>query len=142
MEYDLNIDTINMIAGLIDKSVGEVVNLTGLKAWTSLIYKTPVGNPDLWKTKYKPKGYVGGQAKFSWNMQYGNPDTTLPTTWGAGLPPTPNIDARDDYKSLYVTSSIPYMEKLEKAPGHSTQGFHMIKRTVGEVQLELKTALR
>lgn len=142
MEYDLNKDTINMIADLIDTSVGEVVKLAGLKAWTSWVFKQPVGNPDLWETEYKPKGYVGGQSKFSINIQYGTPDTTLPTTLGAGLPSTPNIEARDDYKPLYVTSSIPYMEKLEKAPGHSTQGFHMIKRTVGEVQLELKTALR
>ena len=141
MAIELNASSIRMIAEKIDSSVGEVVKLIGIKAWTSLVFKTPVGNPSLWKSK-PPKGYIGGQAKFSWNIQYKRPDTKTPVNWGGGIPNTPSIRVRNDYEALYVTSSIPYMEVLEKAPGHSTQGHHMIKRTIGELNLELKTALR
>lgn len=137
---ELNANSIKMIARKIDKSVGEVVKLIGIKAWTSLVFKTPVGNPSLWKSK-APKGYVGGQAKFSWNMQYKRADTAQPVNWNSGVPNTPNINVRNDYSPLFVTSSIPYMEKLEEGK-HSTQGGHMIKRTVGQLNLELKTALR
>lgn len=135
MEFELNAQTIKMIAKEIDLSIGNFVALVGLKAWTSLVFKTPVGNPSLWKSK-PPKGYVGGQAKFSWNMQYSRIDKSTPTTWGGGVPSTPNIKAREDYKTLYVTSSLPYMERLEN--GWSSQGSHMIKRTVGEIGLKLK----
>ena len=140
MAIELDVNSIRMIAGKIDLSVGELVKLIGIKAWTSWVFKQPVGNPSLWNTK-APDGYVGGQSKFSINMQYGRPDTRLPVNWGGGVPNTPSIKAQDDYQVLYVTSSIPYMKKLEEE-GHSTQGSHMIKRTIGELNLELKTALR
>lgn len=140
MELEFNQNTIGLIAKKINESVGTVVQLVGLKSWTSLVQKTPVGNPDLWKTKYVPAGYVGGQAKFSWNAQYNKPDTRLPISWGSGNPTTPKINVSDDYNILFITSSAPHMEALEK--GHSTQGKHMIKRTVGEINLELKSALR
>ena len=137
---EFNQNAIRMIADKIDESVGTLVQTIGLKSWTSLVFKTPVGNPDLWKTNYVPAGYVGGQAKFSWNVNYNKPDMTIPISWGTGNPTTPTIKVGKNYETLFVTSSIPYMKRLEE--GHSTQGKHMIKRTVGEINLELKTALR
>lgn len=140
MELDFNQNTIRLIADKIDRSVGSVVRLIGLKSWYGVVSKTAVGNSDLWKIKYKPVGYVGGQAKFSWNVQYNSPDTSKPISWGTGEPTAPTIKVGKNYEALFITSSIPYMEALET--GHSTQGKHMIKRTVGEINLELKTALR
>ena len=135
IEHELNSSTINMIADKIDSTVGEVVKIIALKSWTSLVYKTPVGNPDLWETNYVPAGYAGGQAKFSWNINYNKPDRTTPTSWSDGIPSTPEIQVRNDYSDAYVTSSIPYMLRLEE--GHSTQGMHMIKRTVSELKFEI-----
>lgn len=139
MELELTTANIKLIAKKLDLSIGDFVHTLGLKAFTSLVFKTPVGNPTLWKSK-APKGYVGGRAKFSWNMQYKRPNTKQPLNWSGGLPPTPSIKINTNYEPLFVTSPVPYMERLEK--GWSTQGSHMIKRTVSEINLELKTAIR
>jgi hypothetical protein len=140
MVHDFNQNTIKLIAKKMQESVGQVVIVIGLKSWFSLVDKTPVGNSDLWESPYKPVGYVGGQAKFSWNVNFNKPDYSTPISWGGGQPSTPSIKVGKNYESLFITSSVPYMERLEK--GWSKQGKHMIKRTVGEVGLEIKQTLR
>lgn len=59
--------------------VGKLV----LDIGTSLVERSPVGNPDLWASP-APKGYVGGRFRANW--QY--------STVGAGVPSLP-IDAID-----------------------------------------------
>lgn len=140
MIHNFDTNFIKLIARKIDKTVGQVQVLVGLQFWSGVTFKTPVGNPALWKTKIKPIGYVGGRAKHSWNVSYALPDMSLPVSWGAGKPKTPTVRPREDYTVMYVTSSIPYMKKLED--GHSAQGDHMIKRTLSEINLDIKTALR
>lgn len=34
-----------------------------------VIKRTPVGNPDNWKTKYKPEGYIGGTLRRGWTAE-------------------------------------------------------------------------
>lgn len=33
---------------------------------------TPVGNPDIWETKYPPKNYIGGSLKVAWELSKTN----------------------------------------------------------------------
>tara|TARA_R100001143_G_scaffold61969_1_gene64049 strand:- start:18297 stop:18704 length:408 start_codon:yes stop_codon:yes gene_type:complete len=131
-EMDLTPQNIDKLMGEVEASLGDFANLVALDAFTSLVYKTPVGNPDLWTTQ-APDGYVGGQARASWNIQHGRPDTSLPTTWSAALPVAPQLKSMG-LEPVYVTSSVPYMTRLEN--GWSSQGSYMQKRTVSELQMK------
>jgi hypothetical protein len=128
-EMDLTPQNIDRLMGEVETSLGDFANLVALDAFTSLVYKTPAGNPDLWESP-APDGYVGGQARASWNIQHRKPDTSLPSTWGASLPVAPQLKSMG-LEPVYVTSSVPYMGRLED--GHSKQGKHMQKRTVAEL---------
>jgi hypothetical protein len=134
-EMDLTPQNIDKLMGEVELSLGDFANLVALDAFTSLVYKTPVGNPDLWDEKSlpAPEGYVGGQARASWNIQHGRPDTSLPTTWSAALPVAPKLKSMG-LEPVYVTSSVPYMTRLEN--GWSSQGSHMQERTVSELQMK------
>lgn len=45
--------------------------LIALEALRRIVLKTPVGNPDVWKVKKPPKGYVGGRARGNWQLTIG-----------------------------------------------------------------------
>lgn len=136
IELDLDARGIAYVMNELKLSIGDFVRIISLKAWTSLIYKTPVGNPSLWKTAYPPTGYIGGQARFSWNLQEVKPNTSLPRSWNEGYPAQPSLNNKG-FQAVYVTSSVPYMMALEN--GHSTQGMHMQKRTVSEIKYEFNS---
>lgn len=135
IEMDLNAANIEILMDKINLSIGDFANLIALKSFTSLIYKTPVGNPTLWSSK-PPKGYAGGQARFSWNIKHGEPDTSTPSSWSMSYPLPPTLKSKG-LTPLYVTSSIPYMQRLED--GWSSQGSHMVKRTMSEIKYEINS---
>ncbi len=135
IKMELNQRSIDYVMDQMVLSLGDFVNIIALKTWTSLVYKTPVGNPYLWTNK-APKGYVGGKARFSWNIQAKSPDKSIPDTWSTSIPITPNFK-NTGYDPVYVTSSIPYMNRLEK--GWSSQGSHMQERTLSEITFEFNS---
>lgn len=137
-EYELNAETIKMIREELHQGVEDLTTFLGLKAWTFLVVNTPVGNPSLWSSK-PPKNYAGGQARHSWNISIGKPDTSLPTSWTAGLPPTPEFTSAG-YEPVYVTSPLVYMPRLND--GWSSQGSHMVERAANVINFELKAILR
>lgn len=135
MEMDLNDFNIGRVIKNINLSIGDFANVIALKAFTSLVFKTPVGNPSLWSSK-PPKGYAGGQARFSWNIKHKEPDTSLPKSWGGSMPAVPRLKSQG-LEPVFVTSSIPYMQRLEE--GWSTQGSHMVGRTMSEIRYEINS---
>ena len=135
---EMNLDQagIDYVMNELSLSLGDFVKLISLKAWSSLVEKTPVGNPSLWTSK-PPKGYVGGKARFSWNIKAKSPDKSIPQSWSMTMPVAPNFK-NVGYDPVFVTSSVPYMKRLEE-DGWSTQGSHMLKRTLSEIKFEFNS---
>lgn len=55
------------------KSLEVISQTVKIEMFSRLIYRSPVGNPDLWEVP-APKGYVGGRFRANWNI-----DETLVT---------------------------------------------------------------
>ena len=91
----------------------------------SLVLMSPVGNPDLWKTKYPPKHYVGGTFRRNW--QYGvdqEPNGIIEGTDAGGEATIAGLSAAITSgpgigHTLYLSNALPYAMRLEF--GWSTQ---------------------
>lgn len=119
--------------------VDEVVRTIVLDVSERLIERSPVGDPDLWKSK-PPAGYVGG--RFAANWQYGNSEIGFPKG------DLPDIDASGDASRQRIAAglpkeagglvhllvnNLPYAQRLED--GWSTQAPQgMVHLTVMEYQ--------
>jgi hypothetical protein len=98
----------------IDEAMHKGVRAAAFSIYRNLIGFTPVGNPDLWKTKYPPKGYVGGRARANWNISLNTIDATT----------TENTQAPDETKALeiaarfkigntlYISNHLQYIQRL------------------------------
>src|SRR5690606_39236304 len=122
-----------------------VVQKITLDVARSVIEKSPVGNPDLWKGS-APPGYVGGRFRANWMFGVGKID---PTT-------SEEIDktGRMTYTRLaaeiaatgaggvtYISNSLPYAIPLEY--GHSNQSpAGMVRVTVAEFQQYITEAVQ
>lgn len=106
-----------------------------IKLFSSVIEKSPVGNPDLWKV---PKeGYVGGRFRANWNLSFGSPDlTTTEQIDPSGSAAKGRVVAKmAQYKlsdmSIYLTNNLPYAQRLEEGwSGQAPQG--MVRLSVLE----------
>jgi hypothetical protein len=99
-----------------------VVRKVAIDLLTATVMRTPVGNPDLWKNKKAPKGYVGGRLRANWTVSISAPDLTTTnaidkdgsSTIAAG---TTVINGADGTQDIYMTNSLPYALPIEY--GHS-----------------------
>jgi len=121
------------------KANGEqVVQKVGADVLASVVDKTPVGDPSLWKSK-PPKGYVGGRLRANWNVSFGAPDISTTTTVDAAGGATKSrgveiIAKWDGQADIYVMNSLPYVRPIEYE-GHSLQApAGMVRITVAEFQ--------
>jgi len=57
----------------IERDAAKIIGQEAMGLKASLEFATPVGNPAIWKTKYPPKGYVGGTMKRSWSISKKSP---------------------------------------------------------------------
>lgn len=114
----------------------QVVRKVSLDLLTATVLRTPVGNPDLWKSK-PPAGYVGGRLRANWTVSLVNPDTTTSdaidkTGQGTISRGGAVIGQADGTKDICITNSLPYAIPIEY--GHSgvqaPQG--MVRVTVAE----------
>lgn len=118
-----------------------VVRKTVLDIGRSLVEKTPVGNPTLWKDWNKGgvsanqdhwlvkagfvgEGYVGGHARANWSHSIGalvNQEfKEIDATGGASIDRiVGSVPVKAAGKVHYIQNSLPYMQALED--GHSTQ---------------------
>lgn len=102
-----------------------VVRKTVLDVGKSLVERTPVGNPELWKNPdNKPDGYVGGHARANWSHSIGalvNQEfKEIDATGGASIDRiVGSVPVKAAGKVHYIQNSLPYMQALED--GHSTQ---------------------
>jgi hypothetical protein len=115
-----------------------------LDIFTRVTKKSPVGNPDLWKSTYKPKDYVGGRFRASWTLTDSTPSSRAEGEGKNSYPGSGSILARfgDAYDVSWVVNNLPYAGALEGPPGHSSQapeGVAMV--SVMEVEQEINSRL-
>lgn len=98
-----------------------VVRKVVLDVMTSLVMKSPVGDPDLWKDP-PPPGYVGGRFRGEWQYSFNEPASALTNTIDAdgmvSIGRAANINPAAGVH--YLTNLMPYGRKLEY-DGHSSQ---------------------
>lgn len=109
-----------------------------LDALTRLVERTPVGNPDLWKSK-PPKGYAGGRARANWQVTEGVPASgfteTIDNNGGATIADGSGkiFAVIEPFGQIWLSNNVPYIEALEN--GHSTQAPNgMFAVTVDEIR--------
>lgn len=136
------------IAGFVKKAGGnveKVVQKVGADILASVVARTPVGNPSLWKNK-PPNGYVGGRLRGNWNVSFGAPDLTTTVvrdqsggpTVSRGIGILTNWNGEAD---IYVMNSLPYVRTIEYE-GHSKQApAGMVRITVTEFQAFIQKAI-
>lgn len=119
-------------------NVSVVVRKTAIDLLTAVVMRTPVGNPDLWKSK-PPKGYVGGRLRANWNVSLVTPDestTDATDKTGAGAIARGNeaIGQADGIKDIWMVNALPYAIPVEY--GHSPQQAPagMVRVSVAEFQ--------
>lgn len=123
-----------------NQKADKVYRAIGLQMFGQIMERTPVGNPDLWKTTAPPAGYVGGRLRANWQTTLSSPangelDVTSEHIAQAQLTATVNgVTIRD---TIFFTNNLPYAASIEH--GHSLtqapQG--MVKITLTEFEQAL-----
>ena len=104
--------------------IEEVVRKVAISAHNSVVRKTPV------KT---------GQARRDWNIRAGSPDLSINNDVEADA--LTNLTKGDGLGPIYITNSLPYIEKLED--GHSNQTPNgMVAVTMAEIDAGIANAIR
>lgn len=107
-----------------------------------IIEKNPVGNPDLWKTKYPPKGYVGGRSRGNWQISVGasppnnDIDRIDPTGGLAEAAGFADISVARPGQTIWIYNNVRYIKRLED--GWSKQApLGMVAVSLAEIEAGL-----
>lgn len=106
------------------KTGGKLDTLHRLVVFTiyrGVVFKTPVGNPDLWASP-APKGYVGGFLRASWQIATQPVTQTKKHPGPGGSFPEPNMQIPTYLKGgtvTFIANTAPYALAVEF--GHSKQ---------------------
>lgn len=122
-----------------------VVRKTVFDIGTSLIQKSPVGNPELWAHP-APPGYSGGHFRANWQLGIGSlPSGTLDMKDKSGNVTIKAIGGSipKDAAGLayFIANNLPYAQALED--GHSSQApYGMVALTQVEFQDIINNAVK
>lgn len=123
----------------------QVVRKVVFDVGTSLVLKSPVGDPKYWASP-PPPGYVGGRFRANWQYGEGAINKTVTETIDANGQSTisglqAKVDENASGKVHYLTNSLPYAKPLEE--GWSRQApFGMVGITTLEFNLYVSEAVR
>jgi hypothetical protein len=96
-----------------------------------IIEKNPVGNPDLWKSKRRPPGYVGGRSRANWAISVGTPGSSAAADPEGGVKTKDKISGLQEAEgfaamatakpggTIWIYNNVRYIKRLED--GHSKQ---------------------
>jgi hypothetical protein len=106
------------------QNLDQAVRKTVMDLGTSLVMKSPVGNPDMWQSP-APKGYTGGRFRANWEMHINQAGSeryeVVDASGGASLNRiAAALSSGKAGDTFYITNSLPYARKLEYE-GHSKQ---------------------
>ena len=95
----------------------EIIKVIAIELFSGVITSSPVGNPSLWKAKYTPSNYVGGQFRSNWFLSFDTPSkevtdsTTRDNSLAANIA---NEIQSSPYKGNYqLTNNLHYGPRLE-----------------------------
>lgn len=118
--------SIRKFAEKVEQNTDQVVRTVAMEVGRSLVERSPVGNPSLWKSK-PPPGYVGGRFRANWQVQAETPSfQTTGDIDQAGQATiarlTTLVSAMKAGGLIYFNNSLPYAQRLEdgwsgQAPG-------------------------
>jgi hypothetical protein len=120
-----------------------VVQKATIDLASAVILRTPVGNPENWKTK-PPAGYVGGRLRANWQFNVGAPmKTYLQTTDHAGV--VTKIQAAVLQTGAggvtWLTNNAPYAARIEYEGWSNQSPAGMVRVSVTEFQQYLNKAV-
>ncbi len=117
--------SINLFIDKANADIETVVRKTSIQILARLVDMSPVGNPDIWKSKYSPPGYAGGRFKGNWQVTFDSPaDGEIENIDKAGnITKSQGNVVIEHFKigmnAIYFTNNVPYAYRLEM--GHSKQ---------------------
>lgn len=123
-----------------------VVVKTTIDIASKVVERSPVGNPDNWKSP-PPKGYVGGRFRANWQIGLDAPATgELDLIDASGAPTKTRLASEIESIGMghivHITNNLPYGPRLEYE-GHSSQAPQgMVRITVAEFQSIIDRAAR
>ena len=136
-------DFAKLLARAGDK-VDLVVRKTALTLQSSMIEKSPVGNPSLWKDpSAAPPGYTGGRFRANWQAGLSAVNTDTSAQPGADAEGRTRVVLAGwkPGQTIFLTNSLPYSKKIEH--GHSTQApVGVVKLTVQDFHEAVAKAAR
>lgn len=123
-----------------------VVQKVTLDVARSVIERSPVGNPDTWKSP-APAGYVGGRFRANWMFGVGAVDTTttegVDKSGGATLSRlAAAIQATGAGGVTFVSNSLPYGPRLEYEGWSKQAPAGVVRITVAEFQQYVNQAVQ
>lgn len=129
----------------IKKASEKAVRAAALELFSSIILRTPVGNPSLWKSP-APANYVGGRLRGNWQATIGSPATDeLDTTDSSGGKTISAARATvNNYtlkQTMYLTNNLPYAQVIEDG-SHTTQPSGMVKTSLQDFNQAIKKAAK
>lgn len=133
---------IDQLAERATAKMEDVARSITIQLFSDVIFKSPVGNPDLWKSK-PPKGYVGGRFRANWNVTYGSPDTSFTESVDrnrgaiqAQLAATLPVGG-----ITYLSNGLPYAYRLEYGSWSSQVPLGMVRTSVAAIDQHVRKAL-
>jgi len=115
--YEAFAEQIRKFARSADVRANLVVKKILFDLSTSVVLKSPVGDPKFWK-RPAPPGYVGGRFRANW--QYGGNNINITTTQEkdkTGGPTISKVTGAIPERVIgmvhYITNSLPYSNRLE-----------------------------
>lgn len=102
----------------------------------AVVARTPVGDPSTWAVA-APPGYVGGRARGSWQYGFNAPNPSDPGTidgsgGSANARVVAGVSANQAPGVHYITSTVPYMRRLEYEAWSKQAPEGMVRITVLE----------
>lgn len=121
-----------------------VVDKVCIDLLAKVVLRTPVGFPPNWKSP-PPAGYVGGRLRASWNTAAGSPDTTERDPDKSGSRAIGRgraaVAARPVESDVYITNSLPYVQRVEYEGWSSQAPVGMLRVSVAEFQTFVSAAV-
>lgn len=113
-----------------------------LELLEAVIRRTPVGNPSIWASKRRPRGYVGGTLRNSWRVGIGamppSERRSADASGAASQAEAVKITAQADVgTTVFIANGQKYARRVEY--GHSKQApAGMARLSIAELRARIK----